>query len=108
MSQYRVEGRISQVQSSTTPVQDTSTITEAPIGAPTGAKGYLTPTGATGNTTDLVIREVGDLINQKFLAWYKHMYYLLGRERFFTIASVARADGKDPKRLFSTLLKKAA
>lgn len=59
-------------------------------------------------TTDLVLVEAGDVINPdpNYYKWYCRKAFRLGPERFLQLASVARADGKDPKRLFTYLLVK--
>jgi hypothetical protein len=44
-------------------------------------------------------------MSKEFYAWYCKAFYKLGRERFARIASEARADGQNPKRLFSFKIK---
>lgn len=56
---------------------------------------------------DSLFEELSDLTNPQFRGWYCKMFYKLGRAEVLKIASIAKADGKDPKRLFSMLLKKA-
>ncbi len=46
------------------------------------------------------------LVNDKFKAWYCSAFFKLGREKVNVLASQARADGKDPVKLFSHLLQK--
>lgn len=59
-------------------------------------------------TTDLVIVEAGDVANAdpNYYKWYCLKAYQIGRERFLQLASIARNDGYDPKRLFTYLLNK--
>jgi hypothetical protein len=86
----------------------------------TGFKEFK-PIGATGTIVgedvsfkgiknyeiDLLFDSLPDLVNLSFKRWYCKMFYKLGRERVITIASIARADGKTPTKLFSKLLKEA-
>jgi len=46
-----------------------------------------------------------DLVNPQYKAWYCKRFYALGRDRVLELAALARGDGKDPKKLFSYLLK---
>lgn len=55
---------------------------------------------------DIGLSAYQDLIQRDFYAWYCKAWYILGRAKFDLLASMARADGKDPKKLFSYLLKK--
>lgn len=55
---------------------------------------------------DLLYNELSDLVNDKFKAWYCSAFFKLGREKVLNLASVAKADGKDPVKLFSHLLQK--
>jgi hypothetical protein len=54
---------------------------------------------------DMALTMYNDLISDKYREWYCKMFYEIGRERFATLAAQARADGKNPARLFSFLLK---
>jgi len=54
---------------------------------------------------DYLFNELKDLVNQKFRAWYISRFYTLGKEKVLRLASIARADGKDPQKYFSHLLK---
>lgn len=56
--------------------------------------------------TDLLYEDLSSLVNSQFKAWYCSRFYALGRERVLILASQARADGKDPVKLFSYLLRK--
>ncbi len=55
---------------------------------------------------DIALSDYADLMSEQFKAWYCKVWYKIGRERFGILASQARADGKDPKKLFSYLLRK--
>lgn len=46
------------------------------------------------------------LINEKYKAWYCSSFFKIGRERVMILASQAKADGKDPQKLFSHLISK--
>jgi len=54
---------------------------------------------------DVLFDELADLVNNDFRAWYCGRFYKLGTQRVLELASIARADGREPKKLFSTLLK---
>lgn len=49
-----------------------------------------------------------DLVNPTFKAWYCRMFYALGKDRVLQLASLARQEGKDHRKYFSHLLKKAS
>ncbi len=75
----------------------------------TGRSKYL-PTGTTDNNcydNDHLFEQLKDLVNPQFRAWYCKRFYKLGRDRVLQLASIARADGKQPARLFSKLLKES-
>ena len=59
------------------------------------------------NPMDQLFRELQDLVNPQFKAWYCKMFYKLGRDKVIVLASLARADGYDQRRYFSKLLKQA-
>lgn len=54
---------------------------------------------------DIALSQYADLMSPNFYAWYCKIFYQIGRERFHILASTARAEGKDKKRYFSSLLK---
>lgn len=78
------------------------------------------PTGRNNiSTTDTTVKEGGkyfeadalfdqyqDLVNAEFRKWYCKMFYKIGSERVVQLASLARADGKNPRKYFSYLLRK--
>ena len=57
---------------------------------------------------DHLFEMLPDLVNPTFKAWYCKMFYALGKDRVLQLASLARQDGKDNRKYFSHLLKKAA
>lgn len=54
---------------------------------------------------DTIYKDISDLTNETFKSWYCKRIYQLGRQEILKRASIARADGKEPKKLFSTLIK---
>lgn len=56
--------------------------------------------------TDVLYDDLKDLVNDTFRLWYLHTFHKIGRERVLILASQARADGKEPRKLFSHLLRK--
>jgi hypothetical protein len=65
------------------------------------AKSQLSPYKA-----DAVIAQYDFLIDPKYIKWFYKQLYRLGVPRFIELAGRA-AEGRDPKRLFSKLLKEA-
>lgn len=55
---------------------------------------------------DIGLSQYADVMSPDFYAWYCKAWYRIGRERFHALAAQARADGKDPARLFSSLVKR--
>jgi hypothetical protein len=64
------------------------------------------PTDTNWYDNDHLFSQLGDLVNSQFKAWYCKRFYAIGKDRVLVLASQARADGKNPPRLFSMLLKK--
>lgn len=62
----------------------------------------------TKKECDLLYEDYSQLINEDFKGWYYKCFFKLGREKVQRLAGEAKADGKDPKRLFSHLLAKEA
>lgn len=56
---------------------------------------------------NVLYEDLGDLVNDKFKAWYCQTFYKIGREKVMILASQARADGNDSPKLFSKLLREA-
>lgn len=56
---------------------------------------------------DLLYKDLCDLVNDEFKLWYCSRFYKLGRQKVIQLASEARVDGKDSKKLFSHLLRKS-
>ena len=55
---------------------------------------------------DALFDQYQDLVNAEFRKWYCKMFYKIGAERVVQLASLARADGKNPRKYFSYLLRK--
>ena len=73
----------------------------------TGINKYI-PTDISTDTkydNDILFEDLQDLVSVRFKAWYCKRFYELGKDNVLRMASVARADGKEPKKLFSYLLK---
>lgn len=66
-----------------------------------------TATGATSDwkSSDMLYSQLKDLVNEQFKKWYLKQFNRIGYRKVLEIASEARADGKDPRKLFSMLLK---
>ncbi len=55
---------------------------------------------------DLLFKDLSDLTNPQFRAWYCSSFYKLGRDIVLRVASTARQEAKsDKRRYFSFLLK---
>jgi hypothetical protein len=72
----------------------------------TGIK-RLNPTDTNCYENDYLFQQLGDLVNEKFKAWYCKEFYRLGKVKVLELASVAKSDGKQPAKLFSYLLRKS-
>lgn len=55
---------------------------------------------------DQLFNMLPNLVNPQFKAWYCQQFYRLTRGRVMELAALAQADGKDPRKLFSYLLKR--
>lgn len=88
-----------------------STDTSLPIGLnkfiPTDTTDTNTNVYTQTHDNDILFNQLSDLVNNQFRAWYCRQFYKLGTQRVLQIASVARADGKQPAKLFSKMLKDA-
>lgn len=89
-------------------MQSKSTDTTVTTAVATVLKSFK-PT-ATVKTLDLeasnkLYMELSDLVNENFKLWYLKMFNRLGYQQVLHLASQARADGKNPRKLFSFLLK---
>lgn len=71
-----------------------------------GTTGLKNRTGKSYMEVNILYEDLGSLVNDKFKAWYCSVFFKIGRERVMLLASQARADGKDPVKLFSHLLQK--
>lgn len=65
------------------------------------------PTDTNWYENDHLFNQLSDLVNPEFRAWYCKRFYAIGKERVLVLASQARADGKEPRKLFSKLIKNA-
>jgi len=89
-----------------------STDTSLPIGLnkylPTDTTDIEPQTNVyTQYDNDHLFNQLSDLVNETFRAWYCRQFYRLGTQRVLQMASIARADGKHPAKLFSKMLKEA-
>lgn len=55
---------------------------------------------------DMLYSDLSDLVNDQFKLWYCKSFNMLGFEKILVLASQARADGNDSKKLFSYLIRK--
>ena len=55
---------------------------------------------------DLLYEDLKELCNSDYRLWYCKQFNIIGRERVLILASQARADGTDSKKLFSHLIRK--
>lgn len=55
-------------------------------------------------TVDLLLSDYSDLIVPKFNAWFAKCFYILPFDLIHKLASQARHDGDDPRRLFAKLI----
>lgn len=54
---------------------------------------------------DILLKDCSDLIEPTFKEWFAKSFYSLNRNKIIQLASVARNDGKNPRRYFSYLIK---
>lgn len=66
---------------------------------------FLTSTATDPNKWDTLYEELGDLVNDQFRAWYCKSFCQLGEGTIRKLASIARADGINPRKYFSLLIK---
>lgn len=59
----------------------------------------------TVEEADKIFDMLPELVNQQFKAWYCKQFYKMPRAKVIELASLAKADGRDPRKLFSFLLK---
>lgn len=69
-------------------------------------KPTVTTVGTKYQLTESLYTELSDLVNSSFKSWYCKRFHQLGSDRVLVLASQARNDGKEPRRLFSSLLKR--
>lgn len=73
----------------------------------TGEKDLKTTDNCTVVEADQLFEMLPHLVNQQFKAWYCKQFYKFTRTRVMELAALASADGRNPQRLFSFLLKSA-
>lgn len=61
--------------------------------------------GSKYQNANEIYEVVADLVNDSFRPWYCQSFHKLGYKRVLELASLARADGKNPRNYFSYLLK---
>jgi len=66
----------------------------------------VTVVGTKYKLADELFDNLSDLVNPEFRAWYCQRFHALGRDKVLVLASQARNDGLNPRKLFSYLLKK--
>lgn len=77
---------------------------------PTDSSYQLIEPQTNANTqydNDHLFNQLSDLVNETWRGWYMKRFYALGTQRVLQMASIARADGKHPAKLFSKMLKDA-
>lgn len=100
----RVESA-SQVQNFSTIIKDSKQLTTVGIN---NLNTTVTTVGNKYKLTESLYTELGGLVNDAFKPWYCKQFHRLGVDKVMQLASIARADGREPARLFSRLLKDAA
>lgn len=74
----------------------------------TTVKNVFKPTdNCTVEEADQLFEMLPHLVNPQFKAWYCSRFYTMPRTRVMEIASLAAADGREPRKLFSFLLKQS-
>jgi hypothetical protein len=94
-----------QVQNTTSSVAEVITNTTEQL--TTGVNKHKTTDNCTVDEADQLFSLLPELVNQKFKAWYCKQFYKMNRTKVMELAALATADGKDPRKLFSFLLKNA-
>lgn len=61
---------------------------------------------ANSQLVDHLLIKHSELIDPLYIKWFAGRFYSLGAERVDRCASEAKADGKNPRRLFAFLVKK--
>lgn len=70
-------------------------------------KTTVTTVGTKYKEADILFEDLSDLVNQDFKKWYCKRFHELGHEKVLRLASQARSDGLQPRKLFSYLLRQA-
>jgi len=63
---------------------------------------------ANSQLVDRLLSDYSDLIEPTHVKWFAKRFYTLSFDAIHRAAGEAKADGKDPKRLFAFLIKKAS
>lgn len=102
MTQVSTKPNLTKLNPTVTTVQKTEHVDNST----TETTGLNKLEGRSYTDINLLYEDLTDLVNEKLKAWYCSQFFKIGRERVMILASQARADGKDPQKLFSHLLKK--
>jgi len=73
----------------------------------TGRANEIIPTDTNWYDNDHLYSQLSDLVNDSFKPWYMKQFYRLGKDRVLILAAQAKVDGRQPAKLFSSLLKRA-
>ena len=73
----------------------------------TGVNKYKPTDNCTVVEADELFKLLPDLVNPQFKAWYCKQFYRRNKTKVMELAALATADGKDPRKLFSFLLKQS-
>lgn len=71
----------------------------------TGVNKYKSTDNCTVEEADELFKLLPNLVNPQFKAWYCKQFYRRSRTKVMELAALAQADGRDPRKLFSFLLK---
>lgn len=75
----------------------------------TGKNKYIpTVNNCSTKQVNILLKDCADLISPAYKDWYARTFYQLPAEVVQSLASQARADGREPAKLFSHLLKRNA
>lgn len=88
-------------------MQKFSTIDSTTVTTGKNFKPIVTTVGDKYKLTESLYSELGQLVNVAFKPWYCKQFHRLGADKVLELASIAMADGRQPAKLFSKLLKDA-
>lgn len=108
MTQVRTKPNLTKLNPTVTTVQEKQSVDKSDDSSTTETTGLNKLEGRSYSDVTAVYEELKSqgLVNDKFKAWYCSAFFKIGRERVMILASQAKADGKDPIRLFSHLIAK--